>query len=534
MADLEKAVDKQPKEQTLGTVQLRHYRTNKVILVPTPSNDPNDPLNWSSPKKYHVLALVCAGIFTVNFISVAPSVALQEITTDFFGDTNLASSLSKTSYLQTTCSLMIGVGNLVWIPLAIKYGRRPVYFFAFSLFLATTIWCGAAQSFSSQLVARLLLGTAAAAPEIVAPLTLTDVFFLHQRGSIMVIYTCCLACGSGMGVVLGGLIMIHEDWRAIYWLSTALVGVVTLLVVFSFPETHYKRQNVLLEACEQSEKPVSDGVAQEESIEEVRATAIPPKKTYIQELKVFSTTYTSESLLLLMYRPLVALALPAVLWATLINSITIGLMVVLSADFSTSFSNVYGFQPWQSGLTFIAGIIGALVGILCGGYLTDWVANIFTVRNGGVRTPEMRLPALVLSLISSPLSCLLYGFGFGKQLPWIVPVIGIALVNFTIVQANNIALLYILDSYRPIAGEVIVTQSVFKAIFGFLLSFYTKTWILESGYVTVFGVLAGISAGIFLGMIPFFFWGDRIRRATWHWGFIKNTLHWDSDREVGE
>lgn len=46
MADLEKVVDKQPKEQTLGTVQLRHHRTNKVILVPTPSNDPNDPLNW--------------------------------------------------------------------------------------------------------------------------------------------------------------------------------------------------------------------------------------------------------------------------------------------------------------------------------------------------------------------------------------------------------------------------------------------------------------------------------------------------------
>lgn len=111
--------------------------------------------------------------------------------------------------------------------------------------------------------------------------------------------------------------MIHEDWRAIYWLSTALVGVVTLLVVLSFPETHYKRQNVLLEASEKSEKPASDGVAQEDSIEEVRVTAIPPKKTYVQELKVFSTTYTSESLLLLMYRPLVALALPAVLWATL-------------------------------------------------------------------------------------------------------------------------------------------------------------------------------------------------------------------------
>ncbi|KAH6648286.1 hypothetical protein BKA67DRAFT_574276 [Truncatella angustata] len=32
--------------RTLGTVRLRHHETNEIILIPTPSNDPNDPLNW--------------------------------------------------------------------------------------------------------------------------------------------------------------------------------------------------------------------------------------------------------------------------------------------------------------------------------------------------------------------------------------------------------------------------------------------------------------------------------------------------------
>jgi hypothetical protein len=32
---------------TLGTVRLRHIETNDIILIPTPSSDPNDPLNWS-------------------------------------------------------------------------------------------------------------------------------------------------------------------------------------------------------------------------------------------------------------------------------------------------------------------------------------------------------------------------------------------------------------------------------------------------------------------------------------------------------
>lgn len=123
----------------------------------------------------------------VNFTSVGPSVALELITEDFFGNgPDLLSNVSKLSYTQTACSLMIGVGNLVWVPLAIKYGRRAVYIAAFLLLTASTIWSGVATSFPSYLAARIILGTAAAAPEIVAPLSLTDIFYLHQRGTIMV------------------------------------------------------------------------------------------------------------------------------------------------------------------------------------------------------------------------------------------------------------------------------------------------------------------------------------------------------------
>ena len=41
--------DKEPlrKIHTLGSVRHRHEHTNEIILIPTPSQDPNDPLNWS-------------------------------------------------------------------------------------------------------------------------------------------------------------------------------------------------------------------------------------------------------------------------------------------------------------------------------------------------------------------------------------------------------------------------------------------------------------------------------------------------------
>lgn len=39
-------VDTASKRRTMGHVQLRDHETNEIILIPTPSNDPNDPLNW--------------------------------------------------------------------------------------------------------------------------------------------------------------------------------------------------------------------------------------------------------------------------------------------------------------------------------------------------------------------------------------------------------------------------------------------------------------------------------------------------------
>lgn len=75
---------------------------------------------------------------------------------------------------------------------------------------------------------------------------------------------------------------------------------------------------------------------------------------------------------------------------------------------------------------------------------------------------------------------------------------------------------------------------ILVAVFGFLLSFYVNVWVQKSGYLSVFGTLAGISAAVFLSTIPFYFFGNRMRQATWKWKFSRQFLHWHPDREVGE
>ena len=106
-------------------------------------------------------------------------------------------------------------------------------------------------------------------------------------------------------------------------------------------------------------------------------------------------------------------------------------------------------------------------------------------------------------------------------------------MNFAIVQGTNVCLVYVIDAYRPVAGEITLAVMGFKSLFGFLLSFYTNTWVAQSGYLNAYGTMGAISAVVLLFWIPLFFWGKRIRHATWQWPVI-SYLHWSDDREVGE
>ena len=122
-----------------------------------------------------------------NFLAAGPSVAIVQTTEDFFGPPgpSFASSISKVAYFYTTTALLQGMTNLVWMPLVIKYGRRPVYVVSFSIYTASAIWAGVAKSYGSELAARIVMGIGAGTGECLGPLTISDIFFLHERGAMM-------------------------------------------------------------------------------------------------------------------------------------------------------------------------------------------------------------------------------------------------------------------------------------------------------------------------------------------------------------
>ncbi|KAK9421628.1 putative Major facilitator superfamily (MFS) profile domain-containing protein [Seiridium unicorne] len=517
--------------RTLGTVRLRHHETNEIILIPTPSNDPNDPLNWSQAYKYYMATVICLAMLMCNFLAAGPTIAIVSTAMDFFPMAPVPTAISKVAYFFTTTALLQGVSNFVWVPLTNKFGRRPIYVTSYALYFACTVWLIFETSYGGFLAGRILIGIGAGAAETIAPVSIADVFFLHERGFVMSMYTCFLSIGVALGILIDGLIVINHGWRVIYQVAAGLVGFVLVLAFFTFPETAYIREIPSVAAAEHStlDKPHGSNSSDLES-----STAPQPRKqTYLESIRIFHRVWTAESLVKMFVRPLGLILLPPVLWAALVQSVTIGFVVAVTSNVASAYSTAYGFEPWQIGLCFIAAIIGSLLGIPAGGQLADMTADWFTKRNGGIRVPEMRLPAMTLCLVTAPLSLILYGVGIEKQLHWICPTIGLGLLNFSISQGTNVCLVYVIDAYRPVAGEITLSVMGFKSLFGFLLSFYTNPWVEQVGYLNAYGTMAGIAAAVLLLWIPLYIWGKAIRHATWNWKML-SYIRWEDDREVGE
>jgi len=267
--------------------------------------------------------------------------------------------------------------------------------------------------------------------------------WLYVANSPISLYTCSLAAGVSGGIILSGLITITHSWRYIYYVAAALIGGLTLLVIFTLPETSFIR-NTSERSISTSNTPrekdseelnavghKSDQVVFEEEEHSSRAprlgTEQPKQPYFVTSFRPLYGKFSEESIFKIAYRPIILLVLPPILWATLSMSVTIGFLVAISSNFASAFAEAYGFAAWQSGLCFISGLIGTLAGILGGGYLSDWVADYFTRRNGGMREPEMRLPAINVALICSPLALVLYGCGIEYRWHWMVPTIGLGL-----------------------------------------------------------------------------------------------------------
>ncbi|KAJ2903575.1 hypothetical protein MKZ38_009628 [Zalerion maritima] len=152
-----------------GTVQLLDEDSNTIILIPTPSPDPKDPLNLPDWHKYAIIIIVAVyGAMSVMCTSALGAVfpVVQELYPP--------EQATHATDLLTHPTLFMGIGNLVAMPLSVAIGRRPVFLATLAVLLASGIWCANATSLTSHIAGRDIYS--------LAPMMIQEIHFLHQRG----------------------------------------------------------------------------------------------------------------------------------------------------------------------------------------------------------------------------------------------------------------------------------------------------------------------------------------------------------------
>jgi hypothetical protein len=129
-------------------------------------------------------------------------------------------------------------------------------------------------------------------------------------------------------------------------------------------------------------------------------------------------------------------------------------------------------------------LAGALIGLATAGPLSDWVSARSTRRNGGIREPEMRLPAMIPYVIIMYLGNIIVSVGYERHWPWeAIVIIGFTCAGIQVAALPAITSTYAVDSYKPVAGSLFVSITVNKNLWGYGFSKFITEWAEEAGFI---------------------------------------------------
>ncbi|KAI0161814.1 putative MFS transporter [Hypoxylon sp. FL1284] len=528
--------------------------SDDVVLIPQPTSNLDDPLNWSRTWK----SIVIANQAVFVFISIMTPLAISPLSLIF--EAEFGRSLTEVNMLFGAAAITLGYANFVIVPAANFFGRRPVILVCSVICILADIWQALVTSYPSFLAARVISGLGAAANEVIMPMVVADLLFLHQRGSSTALYFWSYFLGLFLGPIISGAIGSQISWRWFFWVCTILQGASFTFLLIAHPETKYDRSAHVAapsgtpavveprtSAPVPDEEKAAGGVVSSASLKsETRADAgaqpPPPPPAMLtaakhvangrpslwqfsllparQRLRSTSDAGCGAAALLLrdVVSPLrILTCYPIVLWASLAMGFAANSLLCLNLTQAQVFgAPPYRFGADEIGYTNFAFAVGAVVALGTAGPLSDRIALSHARRNSGVLEAEMRLPALIPYIAVNIVGMVFAAVGYQRAWPWeVIVILGYSLVGLQTVGIPAIAIAYAVDSYKSLPGEIMVAATIVKNTFGFGMIFFFNDWAARSGFIEpVLTIMALTSGFTILGLGVFGFWGKQFRRWT--------------------
>jgi len=130
--------------------------------------------------------------------------------------------------LVTMIFLGLGLGQLIFGPLSDSFGRKPIVFVGFLLFVLATIICVTTENFEIMILGRVLQGVGLASPRTLSIAMIRDSYSGDYMAKILSIVVMVFILVPVIAPTLGQFLLNYYNWESIFYVNL-LFGLIIMI-----------------------------------------------------------------------------------------------------------------------------------------------------------------------------------------------------------------------------------------------------------------------------------------------------------------
>lgn len=143
---------------------------------------------------------------------------------------NLNLDISRAGLLITAYMIPFGIFQIIFGPLADRYGKKQVVTFSVLIFTVATGMCALGTSLSNLALFRALTGIFAASVMPISLALIGDVFPMKERQQAIGTFMGLSFLGQGLSMAVGGAIAFFLNWRGVF-VTYAIISLIPVVLL---------------------------------------------------------------------------------------------------------------------------------------------------------------------------------------------------------------------------------------------------------------------------------------------------------------
>ncbi|KAH6995307.1 major facilitator superfamily domain-containing protein [Ilyonectria destructans] len=455
-------------------------------------DDPLCPRSFNKARKWLIVAIVSHVSLCLTCASSIYTSTYSGMQKDFH-NSRIVSVLGLSTFV-----LGVSFGPMFLSPLSEFYGRRPIYLVTWTMYVVLLIPQAVAKNIATIIIFRFFGGFAGSAFLAVSGGTVGDLFSKNELQAPMALFSVAPFMGPSLGPLLGGFINYNVGWRWTYYVLIIWSFVVWMAIIFLVPETYHP---ILLRNKAQMIRKETGDNRWVSPMEKVRKS--PIRGLGLSLLRPFQ---------LLIFEPMC-------LNLCIFSALLLGIIYLFFGAFPLVFGDIYSFNLWQNGLSFLGIMVSMLLGVATDPIWRRVRDNLIRKheRETGLKgksEPEFRLPPAILGSILVPCGLFMFAWSTYPWVHWIVPIVGSGFFGIGSVLVFTGIFTFLVDAYPLYAASALAANSFLRNLFAAAFPLFGNQMYESLGYQWGSSLLAFLT----LAMLPFpyifFVTGIKIRRKS--------------------